>query len=463
MLGAVSRAILYRFDLATQPWEDLTFSDSTKIRRDEADGLRLFKTFNHVRQRAEYPTASTYSCTLPTVTTGALVGLLAFDADEDEISDTPDDFGEPTSPGTTIRYQLVVGGTAYYWDGSAWTAAGGSDYNTRAEVQSNVTHASLRTLLLDAGGEWAIRIWLATSDKDWTPQVRRVDLLVSVQTVGLDDAVVGTLAPALEAIDVPGEWRDVNGSGGAITSIDLASDDWRRKVPYRYSAITAVYDLTDDPGRTANLYSSVTLSTTTIAGQEHTVGTITLSSGIPDGNTVEVQFSHRPRAAVHTHRDFAGVPGYEVADVPEWQIRDPEVINEIRSDMQEVIAQRVDPGSGVNDGYTVEGGRVLAVELVVAPRAELEAGGPGGSSVAEAMGQALREWADRTRLLTSAALGTSIMVGVEAVGSAAPDEVGLLQRFDHTIGLYSVREPGTATARKLIRTAALQGGPGPQR
>lgn len=461
----MSRAVCYRHDLAAMPWDDFAFSDATKIRVDATDGLRLFATYNAATATIEYPTSGgPWTCDTPTVACGAFRGFLAFDAAEDEITDTPDDLGEPTSPGTTIRYQLLVGGSPYYWNGSAWVAAGGSNYNTRAQVQANITHATLTALVLAASGSVAVRVFLATSHKRWTPQVTRIDLLINVgNAVGLDDAVVRTLQPALEAIDVEGVWRDVNGSGGSITSIDLAVDAWRRKVPYRYSAITAVYDLTADPSRATNLYSSVTLSSSTIAGQEHVVGTISLSSSIADGNVVEVQFTHRPRAEVHRHRDFAGVAGYEVSDVPEWQIRIPESTGVIRDPDLEVIALRVNPGDGVNDSYVLSGGRKHTVELVIAPRAELEAAGPGEASVAEAMGQALRDWLDRERTLTSAAFGTPIGLRVLDVGSPAADEVGLLQRFDHTIALYSVREPGAATPKKVVRTGQLTGGPGPQR
>jgi len=459
MLAAVG-AFLYRWNFPKVSWDALTFEDASEARRDETDGLRLFATYNAARRRSEYPLGGPWYIDTDEIACGAFAGFLAFDAVEGNKTDTPDDFDDPTPPGLTIRYQVLAGGSPYWWSGAAWVAAGASDYNTLAEAQANFPHASLQALVLAAGGAFAVRVYLGTKDKDWTPTVSELSVLVDVGDAnGIDDAVTRTLVDAISAIDVPGEWRDV--ADGALASINLALDEIRRKDPYRYSDVTAVYNLTDDPSRTTNLRTGYSTASATIDGVVHTTGTVTLSAPIGDGDTYELRFTHRPRATVTTHRDFAGVAGYELAEAPEWQIRDPSVDGEAGDRRLEVIASRADPGSGVNDSYTVWDGRRLSVDVTVAPRAELEAAGPGGSSVVEAMGQALRSWANRTRTLTSQAFGTPITVSVESIGTEAPDEAGLLQRFDHGLRLYSVPEPGTAVARKLVRTAQLTGGPGP--
>lgn len=448
----MTRAFCYTLDFAGEDWDDLTFEDATKARRDTTDGLRLTATYDEARRRRTFPTSGgPWYVEVPEIVVGAFRGFLAVDAAEDVVTDVPEALQPETLPDTPIGYQVLVDGDPYYWDGAAWAVAGATDTNDLDDLQDHVANTDLRDLVLAAGGSFGLRIHLSTDDADYSPQVTRLTVLVDVGTAqALDDLVHRTLVPVLEALEIEGTLQDVMPADD--DALDLFAEPWRRGRLYRYSSIRAVYDLTDDPSRTTDLYAGgFVASTQAVDGETYTGGTVALSAVVPEGNTVEVQFRHRPVVSVHTHRDF-----YETGTVPEIQIREPQILEEVADTPSEVVGQRTDPGAGVDDGYRVTGARTLLVALMLAPRAD-------DPVDLDALGGALRAWADRTRLLTSVQFGTRVAFECTSAGNVNVDDPGMVWRYDLAATVYNARDPGIASATKLVRTPSVTWGAGPLR
>jgi hypothetical protein len=88
-----------------------------------------------------------------------------------------------TSASTSIKYAIVVDGSAKYWDGSAWSTSNGSEaqMNDVSTINSNAS-----TLLGTANSLLQLRVGFFTSDQTVTPSIDEAALTYSFGALATD-------------------------------------------------------------------------------------------------------------------------------------------------------------------------------------------------------------------------------------------------------------------------------------
>lgn len=205
---------------------------------------------------------------------------------------------------TEVKVRLYNGTEDLYWDGAAWSAAGVGNWNTEAEINANI-----ETFPILPDREFAVTLNLKTTDKEVTPEVTEVRVLMEVHIDYIEDIVLRSLLPALEnAIDPVANLAHIPPFTTDVTTIDLS--EYRTNIPFNISDVAGVYDISADPERLYNQLDSYNVNTQVI----------TLSSPLPAGNRPLILIRYRPEVVFIQHQDW-----YEVAKVPCLLIQQLEV------------------------------------------------------------------------------------------------------------------------------------------
>lgn len=197
--------------------------------------------------------------------------------------------------GTTVTsdgYRLSDGTEQYWYNGAAWEI-NVVDWNTEAEVANNISTFPATEEKIQ------VIVNLKTTDKKYTPIIESVKILYSTDVEFWEDLIHKSLVPLMrENIEPIAAYPIIMAENS--NTIDLA-DDYKLEVPYNVTEIDSVYDHTNDPEHTTDLFSSYN-STTQI---------ITLSSALDADEIAWIRFVYEPEIVVTSDREY-----YEIGKVP---------------------------------------------------------------------------------------------------------------------------------------------------
>jgi len=193
----------------------------------------------------------------------------------------------PSDSSIVYRMSNDDGATYLYWDGAAWSLAGATDFNTLIDINANIETFPFSA---DKSVKFQVKL-IGSTDETVSPKVGPLCLGVHYDFHNFFEDVLRTLhntcsqrANTNMRFDIP------------------ALDQDRTSIPLNYrftiTEVLAVYDLTNDPGRTTNLFSSVTNNV------------VALTDTIPSGARVEI--STRSTIPCFLRRK----PEFKSADLP---------------------------------------------------------------------------------------------------------------------------------------------------
>ena len=210
-----------------------------------------------------------YPVTGGIVTTGNIEasGLTSFYSFEEfseiETDEDGNDLGE-------IRYQLSLddGITWLYWTGVAWAAAGAGNWNTAAEIDDGITSA-------DITHQYKFRAQLLPDvSLDYSPQLKEIMIGVVYRYNVLED-LVRTIKRYLD--------NNLSFDLTSLYEMPSTTNNFVLNVDFTISSIYGCYDITADPDKAANLYSSFNPAT----------NTITMTGPVTAGHIIETEFVGR--------------------------------------------------------------------------------------------------------------------------------------------------------------------------
>ena len=215
----------------------IEFSDSTKIRLNPAENRIELKEVT-----GGYSTDDDIYAISPETNPNAVRAWVAFQVDVD----TPE-YADGTTP-TSVGYRLHDGTDHYYWNGSAWVV-NTTDWNTEAEVASNIEEYDSSSHSL------RVVVNLKTTDSDYTPTVSAVKLAYGARLSSIiADAFYNTLVPRLAAAARP-EMRLTTKAGGGM-KVDINRPLQYSGMDVELDDVFAIYNNDDDQGHETNLLSS---------------------------------------------------------------------------------------------------------------------------------------------------------------------------------------------------------------
>ena len=196
---------------------------------------------------------------------------------------------------TSVGFRLSTNGAdELYWDGSSWVSANPGDWNTEEEVNAGIAS-------FDSPRALQVVVNLKTNDVRFTPEVSKIRLMFESDIEFQEDYVRSLLRKLRAKI------RPIARLMLASTSDQQSVSLGRIETPYNISQIDSVFDLTADPEKSTDLFSSY----------DSNVKVITLSAPIPTGNTILVQFEYQPEVAQTTSQDYteiSKIPGVVLED-----------------------------------------------------------------------------------------------------------------------------------------------------
>lgn len=216
--------------------------------------------------------------------------------------------GDANEVVTSAGFRLSDGTNEYWWNGAAWEV-NAANWNTEAEVAANISSFPATARKLQA------IVNLKTTDPSVTPELVEVKVLFgALLDSEIEDMVERTLVPAMRELRpiarVPLAKTDSNNT--------IRLNDYQMDSDYRFVGVDAVFNHTDDPVHTVDLYEShTTRSTPDDPWTDGTVDVITLNAQVQDGKTVWLRLRYEPVVAVATSRDW-----YELEHVPALIIED---------------------------------------------------------------------------------------------------------------------------------------------
>lgn len=207
---------------------------------------------------------------------------------------------------TSAGFRLSDGTDEYYWNGASWEV-NTADWNTEAEVASNIPSfpATARKL--------QVVINLKTDDASVTPELTEVRVLYgALLDDEIEDMVIRSIEPALRNALRP-ITRFVEAMAADGTTISLWDGDGKTKFDgaYKILNVDAAFNHTDDPSHDADIYLS---HTSKPSGE---VDVVTLSETVGAGKLVWLRLKYEPVVSVRTSRDY-----YELEKLPELVIED---------------------------------------------------------------------------------------------------------------------------------------------
>lgn len=193
-----------------------------------------------------------------------------------------------TPSDSAITYRLVQAGTAYYWDGAAWSAATlSSHWNTEQEVSANISQFAPGAQDLSIAAKLT-----PSTDLLSTPTLYRIRALFSVDHVTDEEIVYRTVVRQLRTQLRPVlDYKLTLQSNTATINLNSGTyvlDDDKLSV----AGCIAVYNLTDDSDMMTDILSS------------YVSGVITLTAAQDSADVLLLKLTIEPIVAVTTGRLF---------------------------------------------------------------------------------------------------------------------------------------------------------------
>lgn len=202
-------------------------------------------------------------------------------------------------PGTDIKYRLLFGPSAasgMWWNGSAWVAAGPTNWNTVNELAANIGTLTPPAL------EFSILVNLVTTDPTVTPHLRELRVLGDFEFEWWDDLIYDTLIRSLtESIRAT---TDLEFAVAVDTNVlDFATEYPLENKGYNFTGVRSVYNITDDPNRLQNLAGAYTPGPSNPDGTNNP-GSVALTTTVVAGKQLRVSLEIVPEIAVQTNQDY---------------------------------------------------------------------------------------------------------------------------------------------------------------
>jgi len=295
------RKLIRNFIFDERIRKDLVFSDTTKIRlntENEANPKLQLK----LDILGEYPTDVDIHVKTGLITPNSLKKWLKF-----EVRVVEDKATRKLPAGTDVKFKVRTTGSDYWWDGSAWSVAGVSDWSSEIDLLTNLVTFPIATVG-DKG--FGLILNLSTTDKTITPEVIEAELLGEFDIDFLEDLIYDGVIRKLNT-----EFRSTSvlhfPTTSSISSLDLNGvSQFERKKGYNITGIQSVYNLTDDPLKLTNLVSGYAPGATKPDGFTFEPGTITFTGPVPATKTLEIVFKYVPEFYIRQGQDFFEVPSY---------------------------------------------------------------------------------------------------------------------------------------------------------
>lgn len=204
---------------------------------------------------------------------------------------------------TSVGFRLSDGTDEYWWNGGAWVV-NTTDWNTEAEVATNINSFPWTQKRLQ------IVINLKTTDSSATPVVKAVKVLYKAVIEFQEDLIYRSLVPKLKEIVRAIAEMLVEISADTST-IDI-KNDYVLQTPYNVVDIDSVFIETDDPNHETDIFDSYDDATQIIA----------LSTVVSAGKHLRIRFVYEPEIAVTTSQDYT-----EIQKVPSVILDDINLVN----------------------------------------------------------------------------------------------------------------------------------------
>jgi len=225
---------------------------------------------------------------------------------------------------TSLGFRLSRdGATQLWWNGAAWTAAAPGQWNTEAEICSHIAAFT--------GQSIQVIVNLKTSDGAFTPEVRAVKLLWNSDIEFQQEYIARSMIPAMREEILPISEYAVDLTS-ASTTIDLK----KIETPYDIVSIDSVYNLTNDPTKQTNIFSSYNSATKVVT-----------FTSVGAGKRVLIRFVYAPSVVIIQSQDFA-----ELSQIPAVCIESIFMEHMVECDPGESVINR-ETGAGwqLTDGY----------------------------------------------------------------------------------------------------------------
>lgn len=287
--------------LGFKPHDRITFSDATKVRLDAGDWKIKLKG----GADGWYSTDDDLWARTWVTNPKALRSLVMLQLFTEEPKDS---YGQIV---TSTQVRIYDGTDDYYWDGAAWSVAGPGDWNDEGTFNANI---ALFNVLPNR--EFAITVNLKTTDREVTPTLKEIRVLMECRIDFMEDLIFRSLIPAIDDNIQPlGNFPLNADPTNPTSSIDL--NEWRVDTNFNIVDIDAVYDFTADPELLTDLLSS------------YDVGTkiVTLTAPIPAGNIPFLLFRYKPEVIYTTHQDWIEVAKYPSIVLQRVEVPTPSAYN----------------------------------------------------------------------------------------------------------------------------------------
>lgn len=296
----------------------IVFSDSTKIRLNTEGGELDSKIELKLQANGRFPLDTNISVATPYIEPHALNRWLGFEA---TVAIDPITGLLPAAFSMGFKLKTTAGN--YWWTGTAWALAGANDWNTEQVINDNIATFPIATV---GNKKIGVLIRLITTDDLLTPELLELKLLGEFDIEFFEDLVYDSIIRKLNT-----EFR----STGTIVfpSAGTASADLNALLEnkgYNLTGVKKVVDLTADPLRLTNLFSSYAPGAARQDGFTFDPGVVSFTGVIPINNAVQVIFEYVPEILVNTGVDYYETPKYpalvfeniEEIDIRGFKIKD---------------------------------------------------------------------------------------------------------------------------------------------
>ncbi len=182
-------------------------------------------------------------------------------------------------------YRLGDGTDEYWWNGASWEV-NVVDWNTEAEVATNISSFSVVLKKIQ------VIINLTTTDVTKTPYLREIKILWASDVEFQEDLVTRSLIPDLRSKIRPISDFPITVTADT-TTIDLAND-YRLKTPYNVVEIDSCFNHTEDEDHFTDLYQSFDVD----------AQIITLNSTIEADEVLWIRFIWEPEVRISTGQEY---------------------------------------------------------------------------------------------------------------------------------------------------------------
>lgn len=217
---------------------------------------------------------------------------------------------------TFVGYRLSDGTNQFWWNGASWVVST-ANWNTETDVANHIGVFPATSKKLQ------VVINLRTINKLYTPKVQSIKVLYTSDVVFDDDLIYRSLIPSLRQ-----NIRPISDYPVVVEEdtdeIDL-KDDFPFETQYNVVEIDGVYNDTDDPGHTVDLFLSYDPVTMVVE----------LNATVAAGKTVWIRFVWEPEVVVHTSQDYT-----ELAKIPALVLSNLDLVNAVEVGPDDAVINR---------------------------------------------------------------------------------------------------------------------------